>query len=136
MRIGLLGILLVALLPAFGCSGSERERSAVLQSLSTRADSLNSRDIPGYLSVVSTRYSDKGKDFARLKADLEKNFSEFEQIAYESERRSVTVDGDRAEAVGSYRMRVRVRGREMTLSGTEHIRLAKEPEGWKIVAGI
>lgn len=88
------------------------------------------------MSVVSTRYSDKGKDFARLKADLEKNFSEFEQIAYESEGRSVTVDGNRAGAVGSYRMRVRVRGKEMTLSGTEHIRLVKEPEGWKIVAGI
>lgn len=132
----LLGILLAALLPAFGCSGPERERSAVLRELATRATALNSRDISRYLSVVSARYSDKGKDFARLRADLEKNFREFEQISYESERPSVTVDGDRAGAVGSYRMRVRVRGREMTLSGTEHIRLAKEPEGWKIVAGI
>lgn len=136
MRIGLLGILLVALLPSFGCSGPERERSAVLQSLSTRADSLNSRDISRYLSVVSTRYSDRGKDFARLRADLEKNFREFERITYESERQSVTVDGNRAGAVGSYRMKVLMRGKEMTLNGTEHIRLVKEPEGWKIVAGI
>jgi hypothetical protein len=136
VRILLLGILFAALLPAFGCGGSERERGNILQILATRAGSLNSRDMSQYLSVVSTRYSDKGKDFARLRADLEKNFREFEQITYESERPSVTVEGDRAGAVGSYRMKVRVRGREMSLNGTEHIRLVKEPEGWKIVAGI
>lgn len=132
----LLGILLVALLPVSGCSNSAGERREIRKTLTIRADALNSRDMSRYLSVVSTHYSDNGKNFARLKESLEKNFREFEQLSYEADRPSITVDGTTAESVGSYRMKVRVRGKEMTLNGTEYLRLVKEPEGWKIIAGI
>jgi hypothetical protein len=136
VRIWLLGILLTALLPVSGCSRPERERSDIVQTLTTRANALNSRNMPQYLSVVSIRYSDKGKTFAQLRESLEKNFRDFEQISYEPGTPTITVDGTDAGAVGSYRMKVQVQGKEMTLNGTEHIRLSKEPEGWKIIAGI
>ena len=132
----LFGILLVALLLASGCSRSDRERSEILHALATRADALNSRDMPQYISVVSSHYSDKGKDFAQLKENLGENFRDFEQFSYEAGTPSVTVAGNSAESVGSYRMKVRVRGKDMTLNGVERLRLVKEPEGWKIIAGI
>jgi len=33
-------------------------------------------------------------------------------------------------------MKVRLRGKELALNGTERLALIKEPEGWKIIAGI
>ncbi len=136
MHGGLPGILLALLLLASGCSGSEPERNSILQTLTTRANALNSRDISQYLTVVSTHYSDNGKTFAQLKENLEKNFKDFEQVSYEPGTPSITIRGRSAQSVGSYRMKVRVRGKEMSLNGTEHLRLSKEPEGWKIIAGI
>lgn len=130
------GILLVALLLATGCTRPDRNRNEILQTLATRTNALNSRNISRYVSVVSLQYNDKGKNFAQLKAGLEKNFREFEQISYETDKPSITSDGTSAESVSSYRMKVKVRGKELTLNGTEHLRLAKEPDGWKIIAGI
>ena len=132
------GILLAALLlvSVSGCSSSGREQSRILQTLATRASALNTRNMSQYLTVVSTQYSDKGKSFVQLRESLEKNFRDFEQIAYEQGTPTITVDGSTAGAVCSYRMKVRVRGKEMTLNGTEHLRLVKELEGWKIIAGI
>ena len=136
MKTWLLGILLVALLPVSGCSRPERERSDIIQTLTTRANAINSRNVPRYLSVVSIRYSDKDKTFAQLRESLEKNFRDFEQISYEPGTPTITVDGTAADTACSYRMKIKVRGKEMTLNGTEHLRLSKEPEGWKIIAGI
>ncbi len=132
----LLCILFAALLFVSGCSNPERERHEILNILSTRANALNSRDVSKYISVVSPHYSDKDKNFLQLKASLEKNFKDFEQLTYVAGTASITVNGNSAETVSSYRMKVRVRGKEMTLNGTEHLRLVKEPEGWKIIAGI
>ena len=132
----LTGILLSALLLTSGCNSADREQIEILQTLSTRTTALNSRNMNQYLSVISPRYSDKGKNFAQLKESLENNFRDFEHLSYESDKPSIIVAGNSASADGSYRMKVQVRGKEMTLNGTEHLRLAKEPEGWKIIAGI
>lgn len=129
-------ILCAALLFASGCSNSGRERNGILQTLSTRAGALNARDMSRYFTVVSPHYLDKGKNFVQLKENIEKNFRDFEQLSYEAGTQTITIDGNSAESVGSYRMKVRVRGKEMTLNGTEHLRLIKEQEGWKIIAGI
>ena len=132
----LLGIFCVTLLLTSGCNSSDREQKEIREIIATRARTLNSRNLPEYLSVVSRQYNDKGKDFAQLKESLERNFRNFEQLRYEAGAPSISVDGARAEVASSYRMKVQVRGKEMTLNGTEHLKLAKEPEGWKIVAGI
>ena len=133
---GLPGILLALLLLVSGCSGSEPERNSILQTLTIRANALNSRDVSQYLTVVSTHYSDNGKSFVQLKESLEKNFKDFEQVSYVPGTPSITIHGQSAESVGGYRMKVRIRGKELSLNGTEHLRLSKEPEGWKIIAGI
>jgi hypothetical protein len=132
----LLGICCAALLFTAGCNGPDRKNTEVITVITTRAAALNSRDLPRYLSVVSLQYNDKGKSFARLKESLEKNFRDFEELSYEADPPNITIDGTRAEAVSNYRMKVRVRGREIALNGIEHLRLAKEPGGWKIIAGI
>ena len=131
-----LGILCVALLLASGCSSADLDRREIHKALATRSSALNSRDMSQYLSVVSPKYNDKGKDFIQLKESLEKNFRDYAQISYEVEKQSITVAGNSAEAVSNYRMKVQVRGKEIALNGTEHLRLAKEPKGWKIIAGI
>ncbi len=132
----LLGILCLSLLLASGCSRSDHDQGEILQIITTRANALNSRDISRYISVVSPQYNDKGKSFAELKENLEKNFRVFEQISYEAETPEISVDGNRARSVAAYRMKILVRGKEMTLNGTERLRLTKEPEGWKIIGGL
>jgi hypothetical protein len=132
----LLAILCAALLLASGCGGPDNDRRDVLKTLAVRAGALNARDISRYISVVSPRYHDKDKDLARLKASLENNFKDYEQIAYEAGTPSITVSGKQAESVCGYRMKIKMRGKEMTLNGTEHLRMTKEPEGWKITSGL
>ena len=132
----LLGILCLALLQVSGCSKPDRDFAEIGKTFAIRANALNARDSSQYLSVVSLRYHDKNIYFTQLKANIEKNFRDFEQISYEADTPSITVDGNRAGSTVSYRMKVQLRGKEMTLNGIEHLMLAKEPEGWKIIAGI
>lgn len=130
------GILCVVLLLTSGCSTSKRDNLEIGKILATRTSALNSRNMSQYLSVVSHNYSDKGKNFAQLKKSLEHHFRDIDQLSYEPDEYSITVNGSNAEAVGNYRMKIRLRGNEMSVIGTEHLKLAKEPEGWKIIAGI
>jgi predicted ester cyclase len=132
----LLGICILTLFLAGGCSRSAQDRKEIMQVLAIRTDALNSRDLTRYISVISGRYNDKGKSLDLLRETLEKNFRDFEQISYEAEKPDILVDGTRARSDASYRMKIKVRGKEMTLNGTEHLILVKEPEGWKIIAGI
>lgn len=139
MAARLSGIFLAALLFVAGCITSDttnRERCEIIKVLETRDAALNAKDLPKYVSVISPHYSDKGKDFTRLTEGLRNNFSEFEQISYQTDAPSITINGARADAVTSYRMKIRTGKKELALKGTEHLKLAKEPEGWKIIAGI
>lgn len=129
-------ILCVVLLLTTGCSTSERDNQEIGIILTTRTSALNSRNMSQYLSVVSNHYNDKGKNVVQLKEDLEHHFKDFEQLSYEPGTYSITIHGTSAEAVANYRMKVKVRGKETTINGTEHLKLAKEPDGWKIIAGI
>lgn len=128
-------LLLVGALVS-GCSGQEEDRKAVAQLIESRSKALNLRNSPLYLSAVSTAYIDKGKDFLHLKESIVNNFKTFESLSYQPGEHTISVDGNHAEVSGTYRMRVVVRGRELVLNGTEHLKLAKEPEGWKIIAGL
>ena len=136
MTARLPGILFVVLLSSLGCSNRDQDRQKIIETLTTRSNALNSRDIFQYISTVSPHYSDKGKTFDQLKVSLEKNFRDYEQLSYEALSPTITINGAGAESISSYRMKILVRGKEMTLNGTEHLRLVKEPEGWKIIAGI
>ncbi|MEI7818307.1 MAG: hypothetical protein WCI45_14070 [Desulfuromonadales bacterium] len=131
-----IAFVLFAFLLTSGCSHSDTDKSEIIQTLSIRANALNSRDLSSYFSVISLQFNDKGKDFSQLKKDLEKNFSDFKQISYEAGTPAITISGASAKTVGNYRMKVLVRGKEIALNGIEHIQLAKEPGGWKIIAGI
>jgi len=104
--------------------------------LATRAQALNNRNLPLYLSVVSSGYSHHGKDFSRLKDEQAAAFKEFEQVAYQAGEPSIAVKGERAEVAGDYRMKVIIRGKEMQFEGKERITLVKESGVWKISAGL
>ena len=129
-------MLAVLLLSSSGCSNQDQDRLKIIETLTTRSNALNSRDISQYISTLSPHYSDKGKTYSQLKESLERNFRDYEQLSYEAAAPTITFNGAGAESINNYRMKVVVRGKEMTLNGTEHLRLAKEPEGWKIIAGI
>jgi ketosteroid isomerase-like protein len=126
----------MALLFTTACSKSDQDQAEIVTLITTRSAALNSKDLAKYISVVSLEYNDKGKDFSRLKADLEKNFKNLEQLSYEADQPAIIINGNQAAATGSYRMKVRVRGKELALNGSEHLRFRKEPGGWKIIAGI
>ncbi len=136
MKGRLLGMLCLVLLQVSGCSKPDRDFTEIGKILAIRADALNARNSSRYLSVISLRYYDKNIYFEQLKENMEKNFRDFEQISYKAGTPTITVEDSRAESTASYRMKVHLRGKEMTLNGIEHLKLAKEPEGWKIIAGI
>jgi hypothetical protein len=48
----------------------------------------------------------------------------------------VRYSGQQAEVSGSYRMKVVIRGQEMVLDGKQHLTFTREPDGWKITAGL
>lgn len=123
----------------FACTAeNDADRRAIEEILAKRAQALNHRDLPLYLSTISPAYSDKdkNKDFAALKRELESNFRSYSTINYRSWDRTVRISGNRATASGRYDLRVPVRGTPITLSGREDIRLTREADGWKISAGL
>lgn len=131
-----LGTFYLLLMLLTGCSTADPEKAAIEKVLAIRSNALNSRNIETYFTVISAQYRDKDKDISNLRENLEKNFKNFSQIHYAVTRRSITVNGINAEASGDYRMKVKTNGKEITLNGVEHLKLTKEPGGWKIISGI
>ncbi len=119
-----------------GCGVQEKDRLAIAQVIESRSRALNSRDISLYLSSVSPDYSDKGKDFPRLKESITSNFNNIEKLSYQPVEHTISINGNRAEVSGTYRMKIFTRGKELVLDGSEHLKLARGPEGWKIIAGL
>jgi len=119
-----------------GCGVQEKDRRAIAQVIESRSRALNSRDIPLYLSSVSPDYCDKGKDFPHLKESITSNFNNIEKISYQPLEHAISISGNRAEASGTYRMKIITRGKELVLDGSEHLKFARGTEGWKIIAGL
>lgn len=119
-----------------GCGASQAEKDLVTQTVRTRAKALNTRNLELYLKVISADYSDKGKGFGQLRDSLEAGFKVYEQVSYQADDQKVRISGKRAEVAGTYRMKVLIRGHEMALDGKEHLILAREPDGWKIISGL
>ncbi|OGU01216.1 MAG: hypothetical protein A2X82_09240 [Geobacteraceae bacterium GWC2_55_20] len=119
-----------------GCGVQEKDRLAIARIIESRSRALNSRDISLYLSSVSPDYSDKGKDFPRLRESIASNFNNVEKLSYQPVEHTISIHGNRAEVSGTYRMKISARGKELALDGSEHIKLARGPEGWKIIAGL
>lgn len=136
VRLSLTAILLAAGLLSGACSTSQSDRLAVMEILNIRTKALNTRDMALYSSILSPEYSYKGKDFRRLKDSLVNNFQICESLSFQPGEQTISFHGKYAEAVGAYRMKVLIRGKETVLDGEEHLKLAKESEGWKIIAGL
>lgn len=130
----LLLCIVVALMTACGPSHAEKEQ--ILRVMQVRAQAMNARNINLYLTVISPAYSDKGKDRAQLKDGLEAGFKVYDSVYYQADEQKVKIKGKQAEVAGTYRMKVVIRGREMVLDGKEHLLLAKESDGWKIISGL
>jgi len=123
----------------FACTAENvADRRAIEDILAKRAQALNHRDLPLYLSTISPAYSDKDKDkdFAALKRELESNFRSYSTITYRSWDRAIKISGNQATASGRYDLRVPVKGTPITLSGQEDIQLTREADGWKITSGL
>jgi len=104
--------------------------------MKVRSQALNGRNLPLYLTVVSTAYNDSGKDYSALVAEVEAGFKNRGTAVYHADNYTVAVSGNRAEVRGGYRMKVAVGGREVLLDGEEHIILSREAGVWKITAGL
>ena len=128
---------LTLLLPfSHGCTRSSDDRQAIEKVVITRQQALTAKDIRLYLSIISPAYNDKGKDYAAEARELEANFRAFERIGYCSLDRKIEIDGQRATVSGTYRITIVRKGQELSLEGSERIRLAKGADGWKIVGGL
>ena len=132
----LAAILMTASLLSGACSTPQSDRQAVMEILNIRTKALNTRDIALYTSILSAEYSYKGRNFPRLKDSLINNFQTCESLSYQPGEQTISLHGKYAETVGAYRMKILIRGKETVLNGEEHLKLAKESEGWKIIAGL
>lgn len=131
-----LAIILLFFLVLSGCVKNDTEQLEITKILSARSNALNSKNIYLYSSLISSSYSDKGKNFAQLIEGLQSNFRTFEQLIYIADSPSINISGKYAESTCNYRLKIVLNGKETFLNGTEHLRFAKEKEGWKIIAGI
>ena len=129
-------LALTLLLFSPGCTRSSADRQAIEKVVLTRQQALTAKDIKLYLTVISPAYNDKGKDYATETRELETNFRTFERINYRSLDRKIEIDGQQAIVSGTYRITIVRKGQELSLEGSERIRLAKEADGWKIVGGL
>ena len=129
-------LLCVAVALMTACGPSQVEKEAVLRVLQMREQAMNTRNINLYLMIISPAYSDKGKDRAQLQDGLEAGFKIYDSVRYQAGEQKLQIKGKQAEVTGTYRMKVVIRGKEMVLDGKEHLVLAKEPDGWKIIAGL
>lgn len=127
----LIPALLLLLLTACGT-----DRRAVEEVMAQREKALATADIALYTSLLSPAYSDRGKDFAAKRAELEQTMKGFGPVSYRSQGRTVTVSADTATATGRYTMKVWFRGRPLELAGEETIRLRREAGTWKIIGGL
>lgn len=118
------------------CGPSQAEKDQILRVMQLRAQAMNSRNINQYLTVISPAYSDRGKDLAQLRDGLEAGFKIYDSVYYQADEQKITIKGKQAEVTGTYRMKVVIRGKEMVLDGKEHLVLAKESDGWKIISGL
>jgi hypothetical protein len=75
-------MLLTALLLA-GCGPSQAEKDLLMQTVRTRAQALNTRNLDMYLSTISPAYSDKGKGLAQVRERLEAGFKIYEQVSFQ-----------------------------------------------------
>lgn len=119
-----------------GCNASQAERSAVAAVAAARCQALTSHDLPGYLTLVSPAYSDKGLDYSAKVRQLASTFQGFPRINFRIDQQKITISGNAALIEETYTLRTTVKGEEMTLRGEETLRLRKEPGGWKIVGGL
>jgi hypothetical protein len=119
-----------------GCTRPSVDRQAIEKVVLTRQQALTGKDIKLYLSIISPAYNDKGKDYATEARELEANFRSFERISYRSLDRNIEIHGQQATVSGTYRISIVRKGQELSLEGTERIRLAKGADGWKIVGGL
>ncbi len=126
--------VVVALVTA--CSPSQGERGQILLVMQARSQAINTRNIDLYRTIISPAYSDKGKNRVQLQDGLEAGFKIYDSVYYQADEQKIAIKGKQAEVAGSYRMKIVIHGKEMVLDGKEHLILAKEHDGWKIVAGL
>lgn len=129
-------LLAISILAALGCSPSGSEKRAIETVAEKRVKALNSMDLNLYLSVLSRAYSDKGKDYKEISADLERNFRTLDRIDYRQSDRRIAAKGDTATVSAAYELRINMKGNPIELSGKENLRLKKEAGAWKIVGGL
>lgn len=118
------------------CAPSQTDKAQILLVMQARSQAINTRNINLYRTIISPAYSDKGKNRVQLQDGLEAGFKNYDSVFYQADEQKIAVKGKQAEVTGSYRMKIVIRGKEMVLDGKEHLILAKEHDGWKIVAGL
>lgn len=130
-----IGILFFLMLLIPGCA-QEQEQAAVQAVLIQRQQALNAKDATLYLSLISSQYRDKGKDYTAKKQELASNFATYERINYRSDGFTIHIKGDKAIASGRYFLRVVMGGKELNLEGDENLLLQKQSGHWKFISGL
>lgn len=119
-----------------GCVSSERDQQAVRTVMLQRQQALRSKDLNGYLTLISPHYQSKGQDFAAKTKEIAANFASFDGIDYRSNGYDIAVTGNDATVSGTYLLKVVMGGQVVKLEGQESIHLHKEGQEWHIVSGL
>lgn len=125
-----------ALFALAACSNSSVDREAVSHVANRRYQALAARDVGLYLPLLSRNYRDNGKDYNEKARELADTLVNSDGLAYQGTIEGIDVTGDHAVVMGSYTMRVRIKGQTLALQGKETIRLRREAGGWSITGGL
>ncbi len=117
-------------------SGQVDEEDRIEEILGTREKALENRDIQMYGSVVSPKYSHRGKSAEDLLEKVEDIFLVFDDIKYEAWDRKISFFGNYALVEQRYKLEARRMGEPQVDSDIELIELVQEDDGWKIVKGL
>lgn len=127
-----LSLLMLISFVSCGKSPYQEVEEAVL----SRQRAMNAKNLEAYMSVISIKYSDGKKTYKDIKSEAEKNFSAFDKIEYNSQKRGIYLENDQAVAVEEYVLSFWIADKKHSLKNKERLVLRKEDGGWKIVKGL
>jgi hypothetical protein len=116
------------------CSGGEE--SKVNQVLESRRLGMERKDVILYMSSISPQYREGERGADLLRREAMEMMRGCDSIEMKIRDREVSIQGDRAEAIQSYEIRIHRGSRVGSAQGKERIVLVKGADGWRIVSGL
>lgn len=104
--------------------------------MAERQQALHDRSIDRLGGLISPAYQDKGLSAQAKIAEIANSLAAWDTIDMQGDPPVISITGNTAQVRQKYRLRVKGRGKELSMDGEADLRLRREANGWKIVSGL